>query len=276
MSLAAILLLVSPAVPPGAAVEAEIAPREIPTGRWVADRGDGQCAVLRRTTDQRPLTVAVQLGPGSGLVRILVFNAGWTRAAVRNRRRVDLSFGGGPVSAPERVSGVESAGEYGFSFAMLDPAVLDQLAASESLTVREREKPLLQLSLPSARRAVKVLRDCEEAALRALGVDVEARARLQRQPRPVEPLSSLFSYQDYPTAALSRQVSGRTTARLVIGSNGRIADCAILVSAGDATLDQRTCALLSSRARFEPALGPDGKPAEATLIARVAWSAVRH
>lgn len=276
MALSTALALLALAPPTNLQVEAAFAPRQIPPGRWVADRNDGQCAVLRRSTDEKARTIAVQLGPGSGLVRILAFDAGWNRAAVRNRRRVELSFGGGAVSSPRWVSGVESFGEYGFAFDMLDAAGLDQLAASESLTVSERGKPLLELALPSAPKAVKVLRDCEEAALRAWGVDVEARARLKRQARPVEPLFRLFSYHDYPAAALSKGVSGRATVRLVIGRNGRVTTCAVVESAGDPTLDRRTCALLSDRARFEPALGPDGLPADGISIARVTWAAPRH
>jgi TonB family protein len=276
MILAAALALAAHAPPANLRVEAALAPRQIPPGRWVADRNDGQCAVLRRTTDERARTIAVQFGPGSGLVRILVFDAGWNRAAVRNRRRVELSFGGGAVSSPRWVSGIESAGEYGFAFDMLDAAVLDQLAASESLTLGERGKLLLELALPSARTAVQTLRDCEDAALRIWGVDVEARARLKRQALPVEPLFRLFSYLDYPAAALSKHVSGRVTVRLVIGKNGRITTCTVVESAGDPVLDRRTCTLLSERARFEPALGPDGRPAEGTSIARVTWAAPRH
>ena len=276
MTLTAALALAALAPPPQATVEPGLNPRDIPAGRWMADRSDGGCAVLRRTADAPALTVAVQLGPGSGLVRILVFNAGWNRAAVRNRRRVELSLGGSPVSTPEATSGVEIAGEFGFSFAMLDPSVLDQLAASETLTVSERGRSLAELRLPSARTAARVLRDCEEATLRYWGVDVEARARLQRQPRPVKPLAGLIGYQDYPADELSKGVSGRVTARLVVGKNGRIATCTIVASAGNAALDQRSCALLSERARFEPALGPDGRPAEGTYIARVSWAAPRH
>jgi len=276
MALAATLALLALAPPADLQVEAAFAPRQIPPGRWVADRNDGHCAVLRRTTDEKARTIAVQFGPGSGLVRILVLDAGWSRAAVRNRRRVELSLGGRAVSSPRWVSGVESFGEYGFSFDMLDAAELDQLAASERLTVSERGTPLLELALPSARKAVNVLRDCEEAALRAWGVDVEARARLKRQARPLEPLFRLFSYQDYPLAALSKGVSGRATVRLVIGRNGRVATCTIVESAGDSTLDRRTCTLLSQRARFEPALGPDGLPADGSSVARVTWAAPRH
>lgn len=276
MTFVAALALVALAPPPEATVEAGLNPRDIPAGRWVADRNDGGCAVLRRTADAPALTIAVQLGPGSGLVRILVFNAGWNRAAVRNRRRVELSIGGGPVSAPETTSGVESAGEFGFSFTMLDSSVLDRLAASESLIVSERGAALVELRLPSARLAAKVLRDCEEATLRNWGVDVEARARLQRQPRPVKPLASLIGYLDYPAAELRKGVSGRVTARLAVGKDGRIATCTIAASSGNAALDQSSCALLSARARFEPALGPDGRPAEATHIARVTWAAPGH
>ncbi|HYE29459.1 MAG TPA: energy transducer TonB [Allosphingosinicella sp.] len=272
-ALALALAAVAPA--PEATVEPGLNLRDIPAGRWVADRSDG-CAVLRRTAGSPAQTVAVQLGPGSGLVRILVLNAGWNRAAVRNRRRVELAFGGVPVSTHDWTSGIESAGEFGFSFTMLDSSVLDRLAALESLTVSERERSLLELKLPSARLAAKVLRDCEEAALRNWGVDVEARARLQRQARPVKPLATLIRYQDYPAAELRKGISGRVTARLAVGKDGRISTCTIVASSDNAALDRQTCALLSARARFEPALGPDGLPAEGIHIARVAWAAPRH
>jgi protein TonB len=84
-------------------------------------------------------------------------------------------------------------------------------------------------------------------------------------------LNSYFSADDYPAAALRGEDQGTTSFRLTIGPNGRVMDCAVTGSSGSSALDQATCRILRSRARYTPARGPDGNPTGGTDSGRVTW-----
>jgi protein TonB len=96
-------------------------------------------------------------------------------------------------------------------------------------------------------------------------------------PRVVPPqraranLNSYFSTDDYPAAALRSNDQGTTGFRLTIGPNGRVTDCSVTSSSGSAALDQATCRILRSRARYTPARDSSGNPTSGTDSGRVTW-----
>jgi protein TonB len=57
----------------------------------------------------------------------------------------------------------------------------------------------------------------------------------------------------------------------LIDTDGKVASCMVIGSSGVASLDAQSCAIVTSRARFRPALGLDGKPARSGKIQRIRW-----
>ncbi|MEA3011912.1 MAG: periplasmic protein TonB [Sphingomonadales bacterium] len=84
-------------------------------------------------------------------------------------------------------------------------------------------------------------------------------------------LNSYFSTDDYPAAALRGNDQGTTGFSLTIGPNGRVTACNVTSSSGSSALDQATCRILRSRARYTPARGSDGNPTSGTDAGRVTW-----
>jgi TonB family protein len=84
-------------------------------------------------------------------------------------------------------------------------------------------------------------------------------------------LNAYFSADDYPAAALRANEQGTTGFRLTIGPNGRVTACEITQRSGSAALDQATCRILRSRARYTPARDSYGNPAAGSDSGRVAW-----
>jgi TonB family protein len=84
-------------------------------------------------------------------------------------------------------------------------------------------------------------------------------------------LNSYFSTDDYPAAALRGYEQGTTAFSLTIGTNGRVTACNVTSSSGSAALDQATCRILRSRARYTPARDSYGNPAEGRDSGRVTW-----
>jgi protein TonB len=96
-------------------------------------------------------------------------------------------------------------------------------------------------------------------------------------PRIVQPvraranLTSYFSDDDYPPSALRAEEQGTTGFRLTIGPDGRVSGCEVTSSSGSSALDQATCRILRSRARYTPARDQNGNPTSGTDQARVQW-----
>ncbi len=76
---------------------------------------------------------------------------------------------------------------------------------------------------------------------------------------------------DYPSRALQQEREGTTGFRVTVGANGRVADCQITSSSGHPDLDQATCANVTRRARFDPALDGSGNPTTGSYSNRVRW-----
>jgi protein TonB len=84
-------------------------------------------------------------------------------------------------------------------------------------------------------------------------------------------LNSYFSADDYPAAALRGNDQGTTGFSLTIGPNGRVTDCQVTSSSGSSALDQATCRILRSRARYTPARDSSGNPTSGRDSGRVTW-----
>ncbi|MCB2075254.1 MAG: energy transducer TonB [Novosphingobium sp.] len=84
--------------------------------------------------------------------------------------------------------------------------------------------------------------------------------------------SSWVSIRDLPfDPSLIGQVSRRVTFNLTILRNGRVKGCRIVGTSGLPILDQTTCAFVSARARFKPALNEFGTPVESSYTNVVRW-----
>ena len=84
-------------------------------------------------------------------------------------------------------------------------------------------------------------------------------------------LNSYFSTDDYPAAALRGNEQGTTSFSLVIGTSGRVDSCTVTGSSGSSSLDQATCRILRSRARYTPARDQNGQPTTGRDSGRVTW-----
>jgi protein TonB len=96
-------------------------------------------------------------------------------------------------------------------------------------------------------------------------------------PRTFEParahanLGSYVSDADYPDSALRGEQQGTTRFRLLVGPDGRVADCVVLGSSGSSALDSATCRLMKSRARFSPARDSGGNPTTDNVASAIRW-----
>lgn len=89
--------------------------------------------------------------------------------------------------------------------------------------------------------------------------------------RPVPRNGNWIDDSDYPRRALVEGAEGSVGFRLVIGTNGRVASCELTRSSGNRALDDATCRLITSRARFEAATDEIGARVLGTYTGSVTW-----
>ncbi|OYX90714.1 MAG: hypothetical protein B7Y74_16115 [Novosphingobium sp. 35-62-5] len=92
-----------------------------------------------------------------------------------------------------------------------------------------------------------------------------------RSAAPKSAPGSWVSDRDYPTAAIREEREGTTRFRLSVGMDGKVTGCEITASSGSPDLDAATCAKVTARARFIPALGSDGMPMSGSYASAVRW-----
>lgn len=83
-------------------------------------------------------------------------------------------------------------------------------------------------------------------------------------------LTSGLGTADYPPAAIRAGEQGTTTARLTIGTDGRVERCAVRRSSGSRSLDVASCAGLK-RSTFRPGRSAGGRLARVDLDLPIAW-----
>src|SRR5437762_10598671 len=88
---------------------------------------------------------------------------------------------------------------------------------------------------------------------------------------PPQDLVGLFSYHDYPSAALDRGEQGSVYLQVVIDPQGLVDSCATVLSSGSRELDDRTCKVVTLRARFSPARDDEDKPIYGIYRGIISW-----
>ena len=89
--------------------------------------------------------------------------------------------------------------------------------------------------------------------------------------RPPALRAGTITAEDYPPLALRWELQGVTRTLITIGTDGRVSDCRILKSSGSSLLDTHSCALVTARFVFDPALDAKGHAIEAQAVQAVAW-----
>ena len=86
----------------------------------------------------------------------------------------------------------------------------------------------------------------------------------------------IFSGEDYPREAAEENWHGTARADLTISPDGQVTACKIVQSTRHKLLDDYTCKMLMTRARFTPARDKDGNPIESHFITPPITYAIRN
>jgi len=76
---------------------------------------------------------------------------------------------------------------------------------------------------------------------------------------------------DYPKAAGEAGIGGTVAVEYEVETDGRVGDCQVTGSSGDAELDATTCRLIQQRFRFKPSRDENGHPVPALIVENHTW-----
>lgn len=77
--------------------------------------------------------------------------------------------------------------------------------------------------------------------------------------------------ENYPSAALRKEIEGRVGVRVTVTPDGRVGSCSVSSSSGSGDLDSAACEGMQRYARFEPALDRDGNPTSGSFSTSIVY-----
>jgi len=238
-----------------------------PTGKWVIDYDASQCMATRAYgSEAKPLYLVIKPSPTSNVVQLALVRNGFQQTAIQTEATIRME--GQPAAKVTLL-------EYGVQKKLVKLVNLSQeqaaaLGTNGALRLDYRGARIRLDTGPLA-RVMKELADCR-VDLREYWNATEQRQSVLRQHVTLAvPVNRLFSSGDYPAQAIRERDSGTTSVVVLVDEKGAVADCMIDETSGIATLDAMTCIVIRERAKFQPAIGADGKPVRGAFTQRVRW-----
>jgi outer membrane biosynthesis protein TonB len=125
-------------------------------------------------------------------------------------------------------------------------------------------------AVPGIGPALKLLDQCAANLGELWGIPKEQQKRVVKPAKLIN-RETLFNSGDYPVGAFKKDVSGKTVVRYFVDGRGVPSECLVLKPSGSKDLDSRSCAILMSRARFEPARDINDKPMRSVAVLDINW-----
>jgi TonB family protein len=235
-----------------------------PSGKWTVEYDQDMC-VLRR-----------QFGEGDDVVTLGIRPLPLGESdefVVMTHKRQGSESGHGTVTLQPSGKTIESTyesyrlhgGDGSLTTLSLEHDDLGALPESTQISIsagRAAEVTLAPNQFPAALAALKT---CQDDLLRGWGIDPAVQDKIAV--RPKADYASYFTSAAYP----ARGQQGIVITVFRVGLDGRATDCRVVSSSHSAGLDEGTCAIITKKVHFTPAIGKDGKPMAAMETIRVNW-----
>ena len=244
-------------------------PVRAPTGNWNVNFDDAQCIAHRDYgSPANPLRLALKAPAVGDVVQLAVFRL--ARATPPEQVEATVTVDGRqPVKTDLLMYTSKGSRERAY---LLNLPSVEFASVRQAKTLSVRSSGLNETFALSRLEAVlKVVDECVADLRRVFNIGPSGADPVGLKSRAKTNLARLFSDSDYPAVAIMKGQSGKVGFAVLVGEDGRVADCTIVSTSGVPSLDSQACALLRIRARFEPARGNDGKPAKDALVGRIVW-----
>ena len=240
-------------------------------GGWEVNWGDQHCMLIRNSGGTGARAFVLRRVPGSDRSDLITVDPSPQIASPPSRREISIRL----TPSGEVLEGwVIRAGRLDSGNMVMEmnggDDLLERFAESTAIEVAAGERSYFRMSYPLPTAALTALRECEDDALRGWGIDSALIAGVRTRPRQTN--RNLITSDDYPEDAIRAHEEGVSLVRLIIDTDGRAEECAMVASSGSATLDRQSCALAQSRGRFRPARGAAGQAVRSVYVLRVVWN----
>jgi TonB family protein len=240
-----------------------------PTSKWNVDFGDAHCIAMRNYgTEAAPLMLALKPSPIGDVMQVSV---------VRQSAKPETDQYSGSMTidaaAPVRVSVLGYHGKGNTSRVASINLPIDKYQPLRSASrVRLQSAGEIDASfvLSDMAPVARALDRCV-AGLKELWHIGAGDAVIATPAMSTKPLFTHFGPDDYPAVAVMKGDSGLVAITTLIDETGKIASCMVTQTSGYASLDAQSCAMITTRAKFVAATGPDGKPVKSVLESRIRW-----
>ena len=240
-----------------------------PTDKWVLNYEDAQCNAYRNYgTAKNPLYLAFKAPPVGSVVQLMVVQDGPRMNG--EQYNIHVKVGERPSLKTNMLVYRGKKGKFRIKLINLPRSEFDAFRDADRVDITGVGQDY-SFALSDTAPLMKALDECV-ADLRGyynVGVPNVPNPRLDR--RPIGDLQSSFRSEDYPRSAIGQGLEGKTSVELLIDEKGNVADCSVTETSGNATIDAQSCAIISERAKFQPALDTMGKPTRSSFSQRIQW-----
>jgi hypothetical protein len=254
-----------------APVRASAAQRPMqPISKWDLNYGDADCAAFRDYGNaEHPVTLAITPSPNGETYEILVvLHSAGPEFAQELEGSVD--FGSGPIKAWLLHYESQTKSRFDVYRFRISAADMAQARSAINVTMHIRDAPDFAFKLESIPQLLSGLDACNADLKQYWNMDGEKNGRITTPAKA--DVRKIFSSDDYPAEAMNHYQEGDTQYLLLVDEKGKVAGCHVLIASGVPVLDAMGCIVIEKRARFTPALGPDGKPVRSTFVTpKVRW-----
>lgn len=235
---------------------------------WVVDYGETACSAMRQYGDeQNQLLLILRPSPYANVLQLLVLRTG--RAVEAVHVPTVVSF----LNTPLKTTGLRyspARSKYEIVLISLNRSEVERIGNAPDIEINVRGVLDERFAIPGVGKVMAALDQCN-ANLQAYWNISATAGNVQTPPRPLKPLGSYLSWEDYPTQAIREGAGGTARVTLMIDEKGYPKDCLVEQTSGIATLDAMSCYTLKARAKFEPAKDADGKPVRSTYSQGITW-----
>jgi hypothetical protein len=262
-ALALIMATTQDAAPP-AAPAAPAA--QTPSSPWRVDYGEQRCVAVRNFgAGQEMMSLVLQRGANPAMLTIGI--AGQSIVTQPDNPQFIVDIGSEVAAGPQggRAATAPDGRQVLFIERPLDNAVA-RLRGAQSLRFVPARGNAHVLRLNGIGAVLDRLEHCHQDLLGRLGFDAAAMRTLRSPPVPIEP-------ERWISTALLPGFSGQAHGAILlnVSAEGRVTACRTLDSSGLQHVDDNICRQMMRRARFRPAIGPEGTPVAAQVIRGVRY-----
>jgi hypothetical protein len=259
-----------------------------PSGKWVVNFADAQCIATRQygPTD-KPIYLVLKAPPVGDVLQIGIVWKHGHREAIQTRGEIVFD-NGEPVVTNLLEFGNKQLGQRAILVNLPTPQLAPMRLAS-SIRIRARSASNRKLGsrmtfgsstvdetfgLTQMTSLLKMMDTCTANLRKVWNVyDSKVPGPLKRS--ATGDVRGLFSSDDYPGIAVLNEQTGAVSLVLLIDEQGKVADCTVTQTSGVAALDAQSCAVITERGKFGPAIGHDGRPAKSSWLQRISWALQR-